>query len=215
MCDIHITKDYKMKYFIKANEQGKIFWLTQGDPKSGHNHSWTDNKKNKYILRFNSEEDANHAIVILGYPTKEKGDVYFSYVEPVDYELKTRTSAPYIMIKDVTNNTKEMTLEKFSGMLFKFCFDFSQGSAYANNTNEARVSEISSINSILKYKYDKFFAKLYFRVQVFDANKFLVDIMNGPNESDRVRYRVQFNHWVPVNIENYVDMEFIRRSINA
>jgi len=80
-----------------------------------------------------------------------------------------------------------------------------------NLEDDAGVSEISSINAILKYKHNRFFAKLYFRIQVFEANQFLVDIMNGPNESDRVVYRVQFNHMTPVNIENHIDKVFMRK----
>ena len=71
-----------MKYVIKSREKFQSFWLTQGEPNAASAQSWTMDKDNKYILRFNSEEDALHALNILGFPTEEGKDKYFAYVQP-------------------------------------------------------------------------------------------------------------------------------------
>jgi hypothetical protein len=266
--------------------------LTQGDPNAGCTHSWTDNKNNKYILRFNSEEDAKHAIYMLGYPTEKGKDVYFAYVEPEiviphkfilpdghkfiirkevndevyfmtlgpkktwpDYnwtnnkthpDIETfdtkesaneiinslflrgdayafpmkieqtpiKNNSPYIYVKDIKGKNKAMTLDKFGGMLFRWAF------AYFDKFDsikkyEPEVGDVFQMDPIVRYKLMTFIIHFSFRIQIFDADQYLIDILDGPREDSRVIYRVQFKYGVPVNIENHITTPFMRRCFNV
>lgn len=121
----------------------------------------------------------------------------------------------YFIVNDIKGNKTQMNQEMFSGMLFKFCFDFHNTRSWHNskNNNPIEESDPAEIEALLHYKNKTFRSKFYFTIEVFDKNKFRVNILKGRYLSEGVAYCVQFSHMAPVNIENYADKAFIKKTM--
>lgn len=203
-----------MKYFIKANESGTIYWLIKDQPNSGNTYSWTSDPKNKYIIRFKSEEEANKTLTILGYPTKDNNEAYYCYVEPETIQVEEkpiRNTSSHIYVKDIKGKKRAMSLEKFTGILFTNCFNTQQ---YKIPQNRNNLDHTYTTTFEVGYVYDDsitYSITITKRLKKINNNCFVIDILDGPREDSRVVYRIQLDYMVPTLIENHITTPFMRK----
>lgn len=191
-----------MKYVIRSNEQGTLFWLKTRDKNNYLAYSWTKDKNDELILKFDTETEAVFCLSELGFPTQKGKHIYYSYVE----KFNEKNNANYIMVRDSNGKMRQMTLDIFSGMLFCHCFDVIR---YQQTYRRRIFNYTQTREMLIKYPNDKninFSVTLTRRFNTINQDCHVVDILDGSD----VIYRIQFNHMTPVLIENHINNKFIR-----